>query len=82
MKRKENYIIEQIVDEFGIELIVGYSVRQEPYQYEECHGLHIVDGGNIVELGSVELIIDGQPIQLINLLNSRQTNYIINQLSI
>lgn len=81
-KKKEDYIIEQIIDLYGIELIAGYSVREEPYQYEECHGIHIIDGGRIVDLESVELIINGQPIQLINMLNSQQHNYIINQLSI
>jgi hypothetical protein len=73
---------ETIVDESGIEIYVAFAVWEEANFTEEGHGFHQIEGGNYVDLISVELIIARRSIELMPMLNEKQQESIINQLSI
>jgi len=72
---------ETLIDESGIEILVGYNHEKTPSQIEEGHGLHEV--GNLVytELTSVEVVIKGVGIDILPLMNDRQKEAIIGELS-
>lgn len=73
---------ETIVDEAGIEIYVTFVIWEEDSFTEEGHGFHQIEGGNYVDLISVELIIAKRSIELMPMLNEKQQESIINQLSI
>lgn len=72
---------ETIVDELGIELLVGYDYEQSPSQIEEGHGYHEV--GNLVytELTSVEVVIKGRGIDILPQLTEKEMSYIVSLLN-
>jgi hypothetical protein len=72
-----------IVDEYGIEILVTYEWEQSAPQYEEGHGIHLVDDGLYVELEAVEIVIrGGDSIDILPQLNDKQQETIIGQLPI
>lgn len=73
---------ETIVDEAGIEIYVTFVIWKEGNFTEEGHGYHEIEGGDYVDLISVELIIARQSIELMPKLSEKQQESIINQLSI
>lgn len=72
---------ETIIDESGIEILVGYDYEKSPSQTEECHGFHEV--GNLVytELKSVEVVIKGKGIDILPNMSEKQKTYIISLLN-
>ena len=74
---------ELIVSESGIEILVSYKWEKNAPQYEEGHGIHLVDDGLYVELDMVEIVISGgNSVQILPQLNDKQQQKIIDQLSI
>ena len=72
-----------IVDESGIEILVTYQWEQNAPQYEEGHGIHLVDDGLYVELEAVEIAIKGgNSVDILPQLNHKQQQSIIDQLPI
>lgn len=63
---------EMIVDDNGIEILVGYDYEKSGPQIEECHGYH--DVGNLVsvKLTSVEVIICGTGIDILPQMTKKQ----------
>ncbi|HEY9701455.1 MAG TPA: hypothetical protein V6C58_03375 [Allocoleopsis sp.] len=72
---------ETILDENGIELLVGYDYEVSESQWEECHGYHDVGKMIYTELTSVEVIIKGRGIDILPFLDDRQREFIIHSLN-
>lgn len=72
---------EAIVDQNGIELLVAYTVEKQPSDIIEFHGYHDMGGGSDIILNSVELVIAGRGIELIEKLTVPQKKAIIEKLS-
>lgn len=72
---------ETIIDENGIEILVGYDYEISDSQIEECHGFHEVGQMVYTELKTVEVVIKGTGIDLLPLMNNKQKAYIIEQLN-
>lgn len=66
-----------LVDENGIELLVGYDREESGSQVEEGHGLHEV--GELVyrELTSVEVVIRGIGIDILPMMEEKQKESIV-----
>lgn len=77
MKEKQSEII---LDENGIEILVGYTTEYIK-QIEECHGIHDLSYDD-VELTSVEVIIAGRGIDIFRFLDDKQMSVIKDNLSI
>lgn len=73
---------EMLVDQGGFEVLVNYDWEESPKQIEEGHGLHDVGGQVSVELLSVEIVVSGVGIQILPLLNDKQKEKVIAELSI
>lgn len=73
---------EVIIDQDGIELWVSYRAEKNEQYYEEGHGYHLMGGGYDVQLTSVEIIIANRSIELLDRLTEKQTDKIIDLLSI
>lgn len=71
---------ESILDENGIEILVGYLYEKSASQVEEGHGYHEVGEMIYTELGTVEVIIKGVGIDILPLMNEQQKDFIISQL--
>lgn len=71
---------ELIVDDNGIEVLVGFDVEESDSQTEFCHGEHEVGCLVDVRLTSVELIIAGKGIDVLPLMTKDQKHSITNQL--
>lgn len=72
---------EMLCDENGIEIVVAYKYEKSGSQVESCHGDHEVGLMTYTELDSVEVVIKGQGINILPLLNSKQKEHIIEQLN-
>jgi hypothetical protein len=72
---------ETLVDESGIEILVGYEYEKSPSQIEEGHGLHEVGLMTYTDLTSVEVVIKGKGIDILPLMTGRQKEFIIEQLT-
>lgn len=59
---------ETLIDESGIEVIADYEYQKEP-------------DGYFFELNTVEIVIDGKGIDISKMLNEKQKQSIINQLT-
>jgi hypothetical protein len=70
-----------LVDENGIEILVGYESETSDSQIEEGHGEHEVGCLVCVELKSVEVIIAGRGIDILPMLNERQKDAIVSKIS-
>jgi hypothetical protein len=73
---------ETIIDELGIEIIVGGTIENSASQIEECHGYHEVGGGYHVTLTSVEIVISGKGIDILPQLSQKQINKIIDEINV
>lgn len=71
---------EIIVDESGIEILVSYRYEKTPSQVEEFHGLHEVGLMVYTELTSVEVVIKGKGIDILELMTDKQKDFVIGQL--
>lgn len=73
---------ETIVDESGIEILVGYEFEKEKdHEEEPGNPSTLVQGLVYTELKSVEVVICGRGIDILPRLNERQTKFIIEQLT-
>lgn len=72
---------EIICDDNGFELLVGYDFEKNPSQIEEGHGFHETGLMIYTELKSVELIIAGIGIDVLDVLNEKQKEFITQKLS-
>lgn len=72
---------ETLVDDAGIEIMVGYEWEQSDSQIEEGHGYHEVGKLVYTELTSVEVIIKGHGIDILPVMTQRQKDAIIGQLT-
>jgi hypothetical protein len=72
---------ETLADENGIEVLVSYQYEQSDSQIEQGHGYHEV--GQLVEttLTSVEIVIAGWGIEILDRLNDAQRERIIENLN-
>lgn len=70
-----------IIDDSGIEIIVGGTIQSNSCNTEECHGLHEVGGGDDITLTSVEVVIAGKGVDILNLLSDKQKNRIIDEIA-
>lgn len=66
-----------ILEDNGIEILVGYDFEKSPSQVEEGHGEHEVGNRYYTELTSVEVIISGVGIDILPQLNTKQKDAII-----
>jgi hypothetical protein len=71
---------ETLVDENGIEILVGYNYEQSPSQKEEGHGIHEVGNQIYTELSSVEVVIAGVGIDVLPRMTEKQKEEIISKL--
>ena len=68
---------ETIVDEQGIEILVGYRYEESPSFYAEPGNPGtLVDAMVYTEIDSVEVVIKGLGIDILPQLSSRQVDYI------
>lgn len=72
---------ETILDENGIELLVGYKYEQSASQLEEGHGLHEVGELIYTQLDSVEVVIKGRGIDILPQMTEKQKDFIIQSLN-
>lgn len=72
---------ETIVDESGIEVLVGYNYETSESQLEEGHGVHEVGLLVSTELTSVEVVIIGTGIDILPSMNEKQKKHIISLLN-
>jgi hypothetical protein len=61
------------------ELLIGYDFEKRTRQ-EEGHGIHTFDE-SVIELTSVELVIAGEGMDLLDKLSPKQKQAIINELN-
>ena len=74
--------VETVLDESGIELLVGYNYDNSPSFYaEEGNPSTHVDEMVYTELTSVEVVIKGSGIDILSFMNERQKEYIITLLT-
>lgn len=73
---------ETICDDNGIELIVAADVEQSSSQIQECHGYHDVGCLIDVTLKSVEIVIAGKGVEILDRLTESQKNIIESKLNI
>jgi len=73
---------ETIIDELGIEIIVGGTIESNASQIEEGHGYHEVGGGHDVTLTSVEVVIAGKGVDILPQLSQKQINKIIDEINV
>jgi hypothetical protein len=73
---------ETILDEAGIEIIVGGTIEFFTSQTEECHNYHEVGGSYDVTLTSVEVIIAGRGVDIFPSLSKKQINKIIDEINV
>jgi hypothetical protein len=68
---------ETIVDENGIEILVGYRYEESPSFYAEPGNPGtLVDAMVLTEIDSVEVVIKGVGLDILPHLSSRQVDYI------
>jgi hypothetical protein len=72
---------EMLVCESGVEILVDYEYEVGESQREECHGIHEVGNLTYVNILSMDMVIANQPIPILHLLNEKQIEAIIDQLS-
>lgn len=70
-----------LVDENGIEVTVNYDADISESQIEECHGIHEVGYMVETDLKSVEVVIAGDGIDILNILSEKQKTTIISKLT-
>ena len=73
---------ETLIDDNGIEVQVSYLYEKSPSQIEECHGRHEVGNMVYTELIAVEVVIAGTSINILHMMDERQIQKIIKNLSI
>lgn len=67
----------------SIEILIGYDevLGMQPDVIEECHGIHRVPQSTLdIKLTSVELVIGGVGISLLDKMNDQTKEFIINLL--
>jgi hypothetical protein len=80
--KKYTHNSETIIDEDGIELLVGYDFeRIDSYCEFPENSASIVEGWIETELTSVEVIIKGRGIDLLPLMNEDQKGHIVSLLN-
>jgi len=73
---------ETILDESGIELLIGYDYESTDGYYEEPTNIaSFVEPLVYTELKSVEVVIKGTGIDILPFLNEKQTSYLISLLN-
>lgn len=73
--------VEQLFDEYGMQLLVGYDYEKSPSQIEEGHGYHEVGCMTYTVLTSVGLFIDNTPVPILDRLTEKQKEHIISLLN-
>lgn len=72
---------ENIVDDNGIEVLVGYNYDKTPPYYEEPgNAMTLVEPCVYTELTSIEIVICGRGIDILSLLTEREKEFIISKL--
>lgn len=72
---------ENIVDDNGIEILVGYNYDKTPPYYEEPgNAMTLVEPYVYTELTSVEIVIRGRGIDILSLLTDSEKEFIISKL--
>jgi len=61
------------------ELLVTYTITDLPLRVEECHGMHYFDDSTL-EIDSVELVIDGNSVDITKIISEEQIEIIKKQL--
>ena len=72
---------ETLLDEMGFEILVNYNWEESESDVQEGHGLHEVGKLISTELKSVELVIKGIGISLLDVLTEKQKKFIISLLT-
>lgn len=72
---------ECILDTDGFEILVNYDYEKSDSQLEEGHGINEVGGMVETDLISVEVVIAGVGIDILNLLSEKQKTTIISKLT-
>ena len=72
---------ETIIDECGIEMLVGYRYSVEPsFHAEPGNASTFVSSMVYTELDSVEVVICGVGIDILKMMSEKQKQYVITQL--
>lgn len=71
---------EIICDDNNIEILVGYRYEQSASDIQEGHGFHEVGLMVYTELTSVEVVICGKGIDILELMTDKQKDFVIGQL--
>jgi hypothetical protein len=81
-KLGKNHTSQTLVDQNGIEVLVGFNYDYDHGHLEECHGHHVIGNGYDIELTSVEIVIAGIGIDILPQLSRKQQNAIIEEIDI
>lgn len=72
---------EIIADDNGIELLIGYSYEPSESTLEELNGHYHVGALLYTELNSVEIVIAGRGIEILDRLTAKQKEEIVSKLN-
>lgn len=72
---------ECILDDSGFKVEVDFDYEVSKSEQVECHGFHDVGSAISIDLNSVKLVIEGQGIDILPMLNKKQRDFIIDQLA-